>query len=495
MWKVARSILLVSGSRMTCCVVALLVASAPAAADSVHVVALRVDGATVKTTAVRIVQAAPGQPTELQLAEGGSLEGGIEIQVPERTVVVVKSDRDNVIELAAGTRFRVETTSARGEWYTLIAGSVAVQVRDALDFFNIDFDRFVARVRGTDFTLEVDAARKATATVRAGSLSVLREVPTQLSAGTAPLPMLAAERAVVGTAERAQRIELPPVEPVRRYAAPQAALAAYQRNLDSATRSNDPDALYSALNNCGLTEIVMGRLDHARFYLERLLRLATERGDDPWRARALNNLAAIAMRNKQWTTARQALETALAINRAPGSGASARRTAQDEGNLGIVLRHLGDREGARAATLRSLELYRSLPNDQSAGIARDLENLAHLDPQNAIDLHTQARDLRLKTFGERPHPETASSYVNLGSALCGTGRIDEALKQLDQGLQMRVALRVPSADPELVGAYEALAACWARAAGEGWPGAADKAANYVRLAKIERVRGASAYRR
>jgi len=494
MWMVARSILPLLGSRMLCLGVVLLGVSAPAAAEGLLVVALRVDGQPVKTKALRIMQANAGQPTELQLTEGGRLEDGIEIEVPARTVVVVKSEHDSAIELTAGTRFRVESTSTRGEWYTLFAGSIAVQVRQTLDFFNVDFDRFVARVRGTDFTLEVDADRKAAATVRQGTVSILREVPTQLSEAASPLPMLAAARVAVAASEPARRVDLPSAEPVRRYAAPQAALAVYQGDLERAAVSNDPDALYSALNNLGLTEIVMGRLDDAQEHLERLLRLANAGGDDPWRARALNNLAAIHMRKQMWTAARATLEAALAVNRTPGAGASTRRTAQNEGNLGIVLRHLGDREGARAATMRSLALYRSMPGDESAGIARNLENLGHLDPPHAIDLHSQALGLRLNLYGDRPHTETASSRVNLGSALCVAGRTDEAIAQLEQGLAMRLALRAPTADPDLVGAYRALAECWARAAGAGRPGAAEKAAEYVRLAKIESARGVPAER-
>jgi tetratricopeptide (TPR) repeat protein len=176
--------------------------------------------------------------------------------------------------------------------------------------------------------------------------------------------------------------------------------------------------------------------------------------------------------------------------------ASARRMAQNEGNLGIVLRHLKDTQAARAAIERSLALYRSLPGDESAGIARDLETLGHLDPDpdHAIEWHGQALALRIKLYGDKPHPDVASSYVNLGSARCAAAPNDQALRDLDKALEMRLALRSPPVDDDLVGAYKALAACWARLAGMGREGAQARAAEYLRLANEESARGAPGYR-
>ncbi|HJY79358.1 MAG TPA: tetratricopeptide repeat protein [Burkholderiales bacterium] len=474
---------------MTCWATLLSLASAPAGGQGLVVEELRVDGKRVERTTVVVMRPAPDQAAQLTLVAKARFEPGFEIEVPARTVIVIRSEKDNLIELVGGTRFRVEATSERGEWYSLLAGSIAVRVRNALDFFNVEFDPFVARVRGTDFTLEVGADRNAAATVREGTVSILREVPTQLGDRAQPVPMLETERVAATAGDGARRFDLSRDQPLRRYNAPEEALNTYKSELERAESAGDPDAAYAALNNMGLTEIALGRPEDARADFERLLTLASTRGDVPWRARALNNLAGAQMRGQQWAAARTTLEAALAVNRSMAPAASARRMAQNEGNLGIVLRHLGEREGARAASDRSLALYRTLPGDQSAGIARNLENLGHLDPASAIDLHKQALDLRAKLYGDQPNAETASSHGNLGSALCLAGRPDEGLAELDVALKMRLALRTPTADPDLAAAYEALADCWARAASTGRPYAGDKAVEYVRRAKEERARG------
>lgn len=467
-----------------------------AAAQGLRIVELRVGGEVVTGEHEFRAWLPPrGEAARLKLAREARLEVGVEIEVPLRTVLVLESAANSRLELAPGTRFRANAIGPRGEWYALLAGRVAIHVRQSLDFFNVDFARFVARVRGTEFTLDTgtdnitDTAAPATATVQRGEVVILREVPTQLGE-LATVPMLATDRLRASAVEVPARLVLPQSEAVRRYGTPADAITAYEADLERAQRSNDADAEYAALNNLALTQIVLGQLESARARLERLLALAGPLGDLPWSARALNNLAAVHMRSQRWTEARSTLEAALNINRSLAPPAGARRLAQNLGNLAIVLRHLGQRDAARDAAEQSLAAYRHLPGENAAGMASNLETLGHLEAVGsgaAIDHHQQALALRRQVHGDRPHPETASSHLNLGSSLCAAARLDEAFVQLDAAGAMRLALRVPPPDAELARTYEAQAACWARAAAAGRAGAQARAVELLRQAREERA--------
>jgi tetratricopeptide (TPR) repeat protein len=453
----------------------------------VQIVSIRVAGQP-RTEPLELIQVVPprGELRPLRLRVSERLAAGVEIEVPERTVMVLESATGNRIELAAGTRFRVESVSGRGEWYSLLAGRATMIVRNALSFYNVEFERFVARVRGTEFTLALNGRNEAEARVASGTISVIREQPTQIGDGFPVQAMLVSERV---DARNRPVARWPREEPAQRYADPSSAVKAYLLELARAENDADYDAIMSGLNNLGLSEIAAGNDAAARVHFERLLKRAEDREDEPWRARALNNLGAAHVRAEHWLEARQALEAALAINRALAPASGARRIAQNEGNLGVVLRRLGDFEAARAATLRSMKLYRDLAgNDDSPGIASNLESLGHLERDRAIELHGQALAMRQRLYGDLPHPETASSYANLGSALCDAGRIDEGLAQLDAALAIRLKRRSTLPDRDLVRVYESLSACWARAASEDRPGAAEQAVLFLRHARQERER-------
>lgn len=462
--------------------------AAQAQEGGLDVVAIRVNGVE-QTQAVTLDAFLPPGRTRSQrsLATGGRLDAGIEIEIPARTVIVLRSAAGNLTELGAGSRFRVESTSRGGEWTTLLAGRVRMQVVQALNFFNVEFGDFAARVRGTEFELEIDADRAGAARVTSGVVHVLRDVPTQLGDGRPTLPMLASERLQASLRPAAR---WPASEAAQRYASPEAAIARYRADLAAAEQAQDFDARCAALNNLGLAAMAAGRPADARPWFQQLLDLASQAGDEPWRARALNNLAAADIRLQRWTAARDTLQQALAVNRQFAPALGARRIAQNEGNLGVVWRRLGDDTQAREATWRSIERYRSLdgPGD-SAGIASNFENLglvARRDSAAALGWHQQALAMRLRIYGSAPHPDVASSLGHVGSTLCAAARIDEGLDHLERARAMRQAQRGPAPDADLAQAHEALAACWARAAAAGRPGAGAKAVEHLNQAKAER---------
>ena len=120
---------------MTCLLVSswLTVASA---APGVTVVGLQVDGATVVAINEFTLRRMSGSNLERQtLTLKDNLESGVEIIVPARTVITLKSSNGNTITLQPGTRFTVSYVGEDGESYTLDAGGVSLDVVKALNFF------------------------------------------------------------------------------------------------------------------------------------------------------------------------------------------------------------------------------------------------------------------------------------------------------------------------------------------------------------------------
>ena len=516
-----------------CLALLLLCASAAAAAQSLRVLQVRVEGKAVDT-AVAIQQFLPSQrePASLQIQAGQTLTDGVEIGVPARTVLVLQSANGNRIELAPDTRFTARV-NASGEVHTVQGGSARFDVRSALSFFNVDFNRFVALVRGTEFEVEAGAGGDGAAAVQSGRIAVLREVPTLMQDSGQQLDML--EQQVLD-AQHSPRQQWPAVEAVRRYARSGDAMAQYHADLAGATQRNDRDAQMTALNNLGLTWLARGDPAAAQEYLQRMLGMAQAGNDDPWRARALNNLGAAALEQGDLKGAVSHFENALAVNRTLEPKAAQRRIAQVEGNLGLAWRRLGDAAKARDHTERSLLANRQLAGGRdSAAVARNLESLGSIetDPARATQYQRQALQMRERLYGDTAHPELASSYINLGflatragddrgavasygravavreklfaqqnhphlaealvrhgAALCRSGDIDGGLAQCERALAMRLALSKGPGDAAVVDGYRQVAACWAAAAGQGRSGAQEKMAQALERLKAYQSAGA-----
>lgn len=517
-----------------CLALLLLFASAAAAAQALRVVEVRVDGKAV-ATAVAIQQFLPSQrePVALQVQAGQTLSDGIEIGVPARTVVVLRSVNRNRIELAPDTRFTARV-NASGEVHTVQGGSARFDVRSALSFFNVEFNRFVALVRGTAFEVEAGAGGEGAAAVQSGRIAVLREVPTLMQDSGRQLDML--EQQVLD-AQSSPRQQWPAVEAMRRYARSDEAMAQYNGDLAGATRRNDRDAQMCALNNLGLTWLARGDPAAAQKYLRRMLSMAQAGNDDPWRARALNNLGAAALEQGDLKGAVSHLENALAVNRALEPKAAQRRIAQVDGNLGLAWRRLGDAARARDYTERSLQANQQLAaGHDSAAVARNLESLGTIetDPARAMQYQRQALHMRERLYGDTPHPDLASSYINLGflatragddgaaaadygravavreklfarqdhphlaealvrhgAALCRSGDTAAGVPQCERALAMRIALSKGPVDAAVVDSYRQLAVCWAVAAGQGHSGAQEKMTQTLERLKAYQSAGAS----
>ncbi len=504
-----------------------------AAAQALRIVEVRVEGKPVDS-AVSITQFTPPQrtPAALQVQAGQALTDGVEIGVPARTVLVLQSANGNRIELAPDTRFSARVAAA-GEVHSVSGGSARFDVQRALSFFNVEFNRFVALVRGTAFEVEARAGGDGAASVQLGRIAVQREIPTLMQDSGRAVDMLAQD--VLDAQSRPQQ-EWPASETLRRYSHSDEALAQYTRDLQQAEQDRDRDGQMAALNNMGLTWLARGSPQQAVTYFRRMLTMAQGNNDDPWRARALNNLGAAALERGDLKGAVNYLENALTVNRALEPRAARRRIAQVEGNLGLAWRRLGDTARARDYTERSLQANRELAEGRdSAALARNLESLGNLEsePAQALLYQREALQIRERLYGDTPHPETASSYSNLGflatragddraaadhygralalreklfapqshpllaealvrhgAALCRSGDTAGGLPQTERALAMRLSLSKGPVDAQVVDAYRQLAACWARAAGDGQYEAKERMAETLRRLKGYQASGA-----
>src|SRR6185503_6324100 len=107
-----------------------------------------------------------GQPQTL--SAGQTVPPGAELTLPRGARIALVSSNGNRIILYPGARFVAGIITAQGESHQPLAGRIDFQVRKALDFFNVQYERITAAVKGTDYTIEIDPAKSLTLSVTEG---------------------------------------------------------------------------------------------------------------------------------------------------------------------------------------------------------------------------------------------------------------------------------------------------------------------------------------
>src|SRR6185503_11740866 len=115
-----------------------------------------------------------GQPQTL--SAGQTVPPGAELILPRGARIALVSSNGNRITLHSGARFVAGTVTAQGESHQPLAGRIDFQVRKALDFFNVQYDRITAAVKGTDYSIEIDPAKTLKLSVTNGVVEVERQV-------------------------------------------------------------------------------------------------------------------------------------------------------------------------------------------------------------------------------------------------------------------------------------------------------------------------------
>ena len=161
---------------LICCASLLVSATAALAASSVVVERIEVDGKAVAQLAnVSMLATGSEVPVVQNLGEKDTVAERMQIIVQARTVITLKSSNGNTITLQPGSRFTVRHVGDDGESYTLDDGSASFDVVKALNFFNVNYRKFLAIVKGTKFSVEVEPEKEIRFAVTEGTVVVERE--------------------------------------------------------------------------------------------------------------------------------------------------------------------------------------------------------------------------------------------------------------------------------------------------------------------------------
>lgn len=213
------------------------------------------------------------------------------------------------------------------------------------------------------------------------------------------------------------------------------ALAFAEREAILAQRRGDLSAEAAAENIRGVVARRRGHLDAALAHQERSLALCTSDANTVGAMRALADLGTIWRDRGDYA---RALEAQL--DAAEGSEESGNRLEIIYRNIALLYREIEDAPAARDYFQRALDLaarhgvpsvYSSIMGSY-AGLLNDLGEYA-----NARDAAEEAFAID-SARGDRPHQ--GFEHVEIGRALLGLGRPDEAISHLEQGLQIGRAI-------------------------------------------------------
>lgn len=233
----------------------------------------------------------------------------------------------------------------------------------------------------------------------------------------------------------------------RRSGRPEAAEPHLERQVATAEKMEDPEALADALNSLANLRWSQQRLHEAeelhgralelrRALLESDASLASEV------AASLNNLGVLYWSQSRFTAAEPYLRRAAELYERT-LGPDHPRVADALGNLGIVLYNLGRLEEDEALQRRALAIREKVLDADHPDLSATLNNLAialtHLERvEEAEAAHRRALEIRRRALGPE-HDETLKTLTNLGLLLWRQGQFAEAESLQRQVLAARSA--------------------------------------------------------
>ncbi len=202
-----------------------------------------------------------------------------------------------------------------------------------------------------------------------------------------------------------------------------------------------PEVIGSLLNRIGLFLRGRGELTHAKFLLERALKIDEKilPEDHSDVATVTNNLGMVFRDLGDLKQARDYLERALKIDEKilPEDHPM---IATIVSNLGLVLKDMGDLEQARDYLERALKIDEKILPEDHPMIATIVSNLGLVlkdmgDLERARDYLERALKIDEKILPEN-HPDVALIASNLGMVLGGLGDLDQAKNYLERALKI-----------------------------------------------------------
>ena len=400
-----------------------------AAGAALSVVGIEVDGRAVeKVSAVDVFVSGKDNSDKRDITIGSIFAQGDEIVVPPRTVLVLHSANTNDVRLQPGCRFKINVVGSEGESYGIRMGKAFFKVSKALNFFNVDYMKFLAIVHGTEFDVAVEPKKEISFHLTKGKLLVQREVKVKILEEHKETEVITSELlSPVTKSHVSYRLDVD--EYLKEFKTFKDAEEYYRRQLEEDEKSGEYERVQEGLNAMGNILNTIGKPKQAIACFERALKAAYRQNDERWNS-AINNL-----------------ENAY-------YGLGEYRKAIEYHEKSLALR---------------LKLY---PSGVHPDIAYSYNNLGSAydalgEYRKAIEYHEKSLALRLKLYPSGVHPDIAYSYNNLGNAYYGLGEYRKAIEYYEKSLALKLKLFPEGVHPNIVKSYRNLSKAWRKAGDAG----------------------------
>lgn len=479
-------------------------------AQGLTVAAISVDGQSAQTAAGVQVRAPGATARQAQtLSMGEAIASGTEITLPRGARIELTSSNGNRITLHAGARFMAGTVTAQGESHQPLAGRMDFQIRKALDFFNIQYDRITAAVKGTEYTVEIDPGQTLTLSVTEGVVEVEREVQMRFAeapraggssgseddddADTYESGIRVAEELKAGQ-RKTYRLNVE--EYLTEFKNYGEAETYFRNALTQAEASKDRRRILRSVLNLMEMYWKIGKLPAAAELEGRCVALAKALADSAGEAACLNQAGLAYFELGDFRKAVSYFEQSMAINGRLYGGRDWGTVAANLNNLAITYRFLGEHRKAVEYNEKALAMRERLMGGRDhLKVAMSLNNLGraygdlgehrkaieyhekalamleriapgrdhpamglilnHLglvyralgDHSRAVQYHERALAVRERVFVKRDHPHIAASYSNLGFGYFSLGENRKAIEYLEKSLAMRERVYVGGDHP------------------------------------------------
>ena len=401
-----------------------------AAGAALSVVGIEVDGRAVeKVSAVDVFVSGKDNSDKRDITIGSIFAQGDEIVVPPRTVLVLHSANTNDVRLQPGCRFKINVVGSEGESYGILVGKAFFKVSKALNFFNVDYMKFLAIVHGTEFDVAVEPKKEISFHLTKGKLLVQREVKVKILEEHKETEVITSELlSPVTKSHVSYRLDVD--EYLKEFKTFKDAEEYYRRQLEEDEKSGEYERVQEGLNAMGKILITIGKPKQALAYFERALKAAHDHHDESWNSSLLNH-------------------------------------------SGIAYDGLGDYRKAIEYHEKSLALSLKLyPSGVHPEIAASYNNLGNAynrlgDYRKEIEYHEKSLAMMLKLYPSGVHPDIATSYNNLGNAYYGLGDYRKAIEYYEKSLALKLKLFPEGVHPNIVKSYRNLSKAWRKAGDAG----------------------------
>ena len=438
-------------------------------ASPLRVLAIEIDGKpAARADGVILTASEESTPRKSALNSGDTIVPGTEIVVPPRTVLVLETANGNQIRLQPGCRFKTRLVSGRGETHSMLFGKAFFSVKHALDFFNVNYESFLAIVRGTEFSVEVEPKKEISFSLEKGKLLVQRDVKVRILEGDKVAEMKASDVLTQG-GKTTVSYRLGIDEYLQEFKTYRDAEEYYRHKLEEDERSGDYDRVQDGLNAMGMILRQLGKFSEAIGYYERALLSAENNRDETWEAKLTNNLGIAYADLGEFRKAIEFYEKDLAISLKHYPGGVHPDIANNYNNIGGAYADLS--EFRKAIEFYEKDLAISLkhyPGGVHPDIAKSYNNLGVAygnlgEFRKAIEFFGEVLEMQLKLFPGGVHPGIAKNFKNLGVAYGNLGDYRKAIEFHQKALAITLKLYPGGFHSDFAQSYNNLSDVYAKA--------------------------------